>query len=98
MCYACWFRKICIDRTGNAKLAKEIQALFDKQGGKCAYTGEPIQLGANAQLDHKTPTPRGGKDVIDNLHWVSASVNLMKGQRTHKEFVALCKHIANRFS
>lgn len=75
---------------------RELLAVFVKQKGKCAYTGELLILGDNASLDHKMPKSRGGEDVSSNLQWVTWNVNDCKRALTHDEFVALCRKVAFR--
>ena len=72
-----------------------IKALFEEQGGRCAYTGEPLVPGVTASLDHKLPMSRGGLHERDNLQWVTTRINSMKADLTHEEFVALCATVAN---
>ena len=62
------------------------------QRGRCAYTGK--RLGRTAQVDHKTPVSRGGKNSAANLHWVTADANWVKRAHTHEEFIAICTDIA----
>ena len=89
-CLDCWFKHQSLLATASKKNAPQLRHLFGLQGGKCAYSGEPLLPGTNACLDHKTPRSRGGSDLIENLHWISKSVNRIKGTMTHEEFVSLC--------
>ncbi|MGE4526479.1 MAG: HNH endonuclease [Sphaerochaeta sp.] len=41
------------------------QAVYNKFGGRCAYTGKP--LGDDWQVDHIVPKKHGGIDNFDNL-------------------------------
>lgn len=53
-------------------------------------------LGDNTSIDHILPVsryPEKSKD-IDNLEWVTLTVNLMKRNRTADEFMELVKQIA----
>jgi HNH endonuclease. len=40
-------------------------AVYNKFGGRCAYTGKPLE--ADWQVDHIVPKRSGGTDDIDNL-------------------------------
>ena len=71
----------------------QLKAKLGSQQYMCAYTGEKLVPGVNASIDHLVPRSRGGNDAPDNLHWVSFRVNVMKGDMTHEEFLALCKLI-----
>lgn len=52
------------------------QAIYNKYGGRCAYTGKP--LGDDWQIDHIIPKGLGGTDDEDNLVPVLAIVNHYK--------------------
>lgn len=86
-----------INHTGTADNPDEVCAILSRawynQRGLCAYTGK--RLGREAQVDHKIPVSRGGKNTADNLHWVTPAANFVKRDRTHDEFVALCVDIAH---
>jgi len=94
LCLKHWFGEISLSNTGTTKNGPALQDLMQKQGYKCAYTNKPIELGVNAQLDHKTPVALGGTNELSNLHWVDAEINRMKGKRTHNEFIELCRLIS----
>jgi len=75
--------------------------LFEKQNGKCFYTGLPIELGARntkggitASLDRLDST----KGYIKgNLVWCRKDINIMKMDKSHKDFIELCKIIAKNY-
>jgi len=64
-----------------------LKQLLVDQDNRCGYTGLPLELGKNASLDHIHPRAKGGSDDIQNLHWVESSVNRMKGDKSHSEFL-----------
>lgn len=74
----------------------DLDALLLAQGGRCAYTGEELILGKNASIDHKIPRSRGGTNTIENLQWVTWTVNRVKTDLTHDEFVTMCAAICDR--
>lgn len=70
--------------------------LLDKlseQGIRCSLSGEPLKP-SNASLDHVVPASEGGDDTIDNLSWVRAEVNQMKGTMSVQDFIWWCKKVA----
>ena len=67
----------------------DLQAIYDSQAGKCAYTGE--DLGDQASLDRIDPNYGY---VQENVQWVLTEVNLMKRLMSDEEFVAMAKKIA----
>jgi 5-methylcytosine-specific restriction endonuclease McrA len=89
-------RALARKHLGAGRRWPELLALLDAQDRLCPYTGETLQIGANASIDHIVPRSRGGAEHIDNLHWVSADVNRAKAALMHDEFVALCLVIVAR--
>ena len=70
-----------------------IMALWEKQDGCCALTGEALTR-ETAQIDHATPLTRGGRGLgITNLQWVTKQVNLAKRDLTNEEFLGLCNSV-----
>lgn len=68
------------------------QALYEKQGGRCALTGRPIDR-SNMHLDHRVPRAKGGPGTLDNLQWLHKDVNAMKHALSQDEFIALCEEV-----
>ena len=72
--------------------------LFEKQKGKCYYTGLPIELGPRnkrggitASLD-RLDSSKGY--IKGNIVWCRKDINIMKMDKSDKEFIKLCKLIA----
>lgn len=73
--------------------------LFQKQDGKCYYTGDDILLGVRNQPGGKTAS----LDRIDsskgytegNLVWCHKNVNIMKMDKSEEQFYELCQKIIN---
>jgi len=60
------------------------QAIFERDGGICQYTGEFVgQHGGN--LDHVIPRDRGGRDTFENLVWAKREINSRKANRLPHE-------------
>lgn len=49
-------------------------SLIAGQNGKCAVTGEPLEIGF-MECHHKLPKSLGGTDVYENLMWVKSDVH-----------------------
>lgn len=92
-CPRCFFTRLAARHASGPADWARLRALFDAQGGRCAYTREPLVLGGNATLDHRQPKARGGTGRVDNLQWVTARVNDLKRDLTHAEFLALCRKV-----
>jgi len=88
-CEPCYFKKTSIDCLKTAKHAELISEKLKAQNYRCAYTGEPIELGVNDSLDHILPTSRFPELRTDpaNVEWVTRKVNCMKWDSTRKEFL-----------
>ena len=97
LCKNCFFYNVAAVTLKSVKMSHAIAALFEEQGGQCAYTGETLVLGVNTSIDHKTPQCRGGGHNIENLQWVSKRINGNKFNLTHEEFVNECASIAAKF-
>ena len=74
--------------------------LYVEQGGLCALSGLPIQLGYRGSIKQ---TQTASIDRINstigyvagNVHWVHLQVNLMKQKLSVAEFITLCKAVAD---
>jgi 5-methylcytosine-specific restriction endonuclease McrA len=76
-------------RAANEKAAGTIPAnarsiLFMRQGGRCAYSGAPLD--DKAHIDHRVPVTRGGTSHIDNLALCTPAMNILKRTKTDTEF------------
>ena len=79
-----------------------LQELFEKQNGKCAYTGWQLTFptycdtyDGTASLD-RIDSKVGY--VIGNVHWVHKDINMMKQQYSHERFLVLCKAVVSNNS
>jgi hypothetical protein len=93
-CFKHWIAMMAQTATGRASNASMLWRIWERQGGRCAYTGAPLIPGGNASVDHVTPRSRGGTNAEENLEWVTWTINEMKGNRTRDEFLVLCKVVA----
>lgn len=98
LCADCLFKASALQNMGTAEHWDTIKRLWQEQHGLCAYTTVPLTLGVDAQLDHKYPTSRFPelRNQPSNVHWVHGSVNGMKQDLTHDEFMAVVGHIVNK--
>ena len=74
--------------TGNAlfKLAKA-------NGFRCALSGVEMEPD-HASIDHVVPLSKGGEHSMSNMAIIHITVNRMKGEMDHDEFVRWCTLIA----
>ncbi len=75
-----------------------ISDLLESQGGRCPYTGRVLVIGVNASIDHKKPRSLFPELVgdIKNLEWIDLEVNRAKRAMEKRDFIAVCKLIAER--
>jgi len=69
--------------------AKAIEIQFDKQQGRCYYTGAKLTFD-NVSVEHTVPLGRGGTNTPSNITLVTKQVQAMKGTMTGEEFVEAC--------
>lgn len=75
--------------------------LFEKQAGKCALSGQPIEFGpASNNWRHVTTASLDRIDNtkgyhLDNVWWVHKDLNKMKNTFTVEEFVMNCRRVAS---
>jgi len=60
------------------------EAIFERDGGVCQYTGEFVGL-RGGNLDHVIPRDRGGRDTFENLVWAKREINSRKANRLPHE-------------
>ena len=75
------------------KYADKLREKLTSQNYKCVYSGFPLRLGVNTEVDHILPKYLGGKNTINNLQWVDSSVNKMKNFLSEDEFLRIVKAI-----
>jgi hypothetical protein len=73
-------------------------ALYEKQGGKCALTGLPIELG-HKQTDPSTASLDRINSKIGyvegNVQWIHKDINKMKNIFDQDYFIEMCKRVAD---
>lgn len=94
-CESCYFKSVATKRTGSVKNWIAIKSKFDLQEGLCPYSGEKLEIGTNAALDHIIPVSKGGNNDMSNLQWISSIVNTMKWNFDETVFLNLVEKIFN---
>jgi hypothetical protein len=75
---------------------EQLGDLFEKQGGKCAVTGEEIEFGLNTKDRRTASLDRIDNNkgyTINNIRWVHVRVNQMKNNMSDEELVYWCDKI-----
>ena len=60
---------------------EDLLNLLENQNYKCAITGDNLELGVNASLDHIVEKCNGGSCELDNLQWVTKKANNSKPRK-----------------
>lgn len=97
-CRVCYLKSVASQNGLTSAGWVVLDAAWKRQNGLCAYSGEPLELGRNASVDHILPVARGGASVESNVQWVSRVVNDMKGNLLESEFIHLVRCIARHFT
>jgi 5-methylcytosine-specific restriction endonuclease McrA len=61
-----------------------MRGLWERDGGRCQYTGKPLKPG-EGNIDHVVPRSRGGATSWDNCVIADRKVNTRKADKTPKE-------------
>jgi 5-methylcytosine-specific restriction endonuclease McrA len=72
------------DRVPRKRLKFGLQGLFERDGGRCQYTGRKLTL-SEANVDHVLPSSRGGETSWENCVLSDKKVNNRKADRTPRE-------------
>ena len=66
----------------------------------CPYTGEKLELGVNAHLDHILSRTKHPELISEpsNLEWISRQANISKNGMDKEEFIQFCKIVAQKHS
>ena len=96
-CETCYLSRMAQNYLGDSARASELLAVLEQQNYRCAYTGEVMELGVNASLEHRFPVSRFPERACDisNMEWVLWKVNEMKRDRTPDEFLDDIRTILN---
>ena len=70
--------------------SSDLMALYEQQGGKCWYTGEPLRMGSVDRID----ADRGY--APDNIIMCELDINKFRAERSRDAFILLCHAIARK--
>lgn len=92
-CEMCFYKKVSTRYFGSPDMWKDLKKKMESQNYTCAITGDKLFIGEYASVDHIIPKSRGGKDVMENIQWVTLLSNRMKNYQTMDELYATCEKI-----
>ena len=72
------------DRLPRKRLRFGLRGLWERDGGRCQYTGRELTL-AEANIDHVIPSSRGGETSWENCVLSDRKINTRKADRTPRE-------------
>ena len=89
LCEKHYLQEVAIKHLGTASRWEELKTLWDKQLGKCAYSGRKLTMGLNASIDHIKPLSKHPEllNSVDNLQWVHKQLNYFKQDLEENEFI-----------
>ena len=96
-----WRAKAKRDELSFDLTMEDLDNLYDKQEGKCFYTGDTFILAANAKFCIKeTNISIDRIDItkgysIDNVVFCLKMVNISRNVYTQQEFITMCRRVAN---
>jgi len=88
-CDSCCFTSMAQGKT-NKKLIEEA---WVEQNGICSLSGQPIELGLNASLDHIIPKNKGGTEEKNNLRIADVYVNKAKNDLLDSVFFEMSANV-----
>lgn len=94
LCKICYLKNMAKRHLDSMKKWEELDGIYEKQGGRCFYTGVKIDIGKNASIDHRVSRSMNGENNIKNLNWVSYEINFMKRGLSEERFLELCGKVA----
>jgi len=80
---------------GSVEMAEALRKKWHDQKGICPYTNQQMLLGLDSSLDHILPVSKYPelKMDINNLEWITTSLNKAKGNMTKEEFMVMLKQL-----
>ena len=95
LCETCHLKQSARTALGSTKHWEALRDILISQGYRCTYTGQVLELGVNASVDHILPKSRYPERRFDitNIEWISRGVNVAKNAQTPEEFLALVASI-----
>lgn len=89
VCDECCCKRLAKTHTGDRENWPQLMALFKEQGGRCAFTGIPIEIGVNASIDHIVPRGKSGANAVENFQWVHICMNVLRRNIDEAEFMVI---------
>lgn len=98
-CQECYLKHAAAYQLGAVKYWRILLTKLEQQQWRCIYSGDTIVLGVNDSTDHIAPKSRRPDLAKDpsNIQWVTRTVNRLKDNLTHNEFLDLIHRIHDRF-
>lgn len=90
VCETCFLKQLARRHLGSQSRWHELHQKLAEQNFRCPYTGEFLELGRNASIDHILPSSKypERRTDITNVEWVTRTANAAKGEMTKEAFLA----------
>lgn len=95
LCDDCYFKLTAVRNLKTRSGYTIVKKLWEEQEGKCAYTGKILTLGVDTAIDHITSKSNGGLNLKENLCWADRTINDIKLNLNHDEFINLCEKVVS---
>lgn len=92
-CRQCYMKQTSIHHFGSVVETADLDAMFERQDGRCFYSGRVLTLGMDSSLDHTYAIATGGPNSLENVRWVHRMVNQAKWDYNPSEFLGLVRDI-----
>jgi len=98
-CVEHWLKEIATKHLGSVKHYKFLKELAEKQNFLCPYTKIKLIPGDNMSLDHVIPISKDPslKHDPNNVQWTTWTVNKMKHNLSHTNFLKMCQKVSDKF-
>lgn len=95
VCAICYLKVLAKNNLNSRELGEKLYLKLIEQDYKCYLTGNDIEIGVNASIDHVIPRSKNPdlQHDIDNIKWCDKRVNLMKKDLLIDEFFEICKKV-----
>lgn len=92
LCEICNLKQKSCNIWNTRKRWVDLKLIWDKQKGICPYTKRKLEI-PTSEIDHIIPKSKGGDDSVDNLEFVLAEINHMKGKIMRDKFLSFIKEV-----
>jgi CRISPR/Cas system Type II protein with McrA/HNH and RuvC-like nuclease domain len=99
-CEKHYFAELAQRHLGTSTRWIELKELWDKQKGKCAYSGRQLTLGLDTNVDHIKPLSKHPEllNDISNLQYIHKQLNFFKQDLEEYDFLKFVQDVKNNMN